>query len=81
MDYNSIDSIVVSPNVDIFRAVTVKLKNSSQQGLDFFIDKDDLNDFILFVLGYSKVTYRKDIPIEYSDEPVEEDIHCGKSSD
>uniref|UniRef100_A0A914XXP6 Uncharacterized protein n=1 Tax=Panagrolaimus superbus TaxID=310955 RepID=A0A914XXP6_9BILA len=47
IDYNIIDSLIISPDIDIFRAVTVKLKNSLQQGLDFFIDKEDLNDFIL----------------------------------
>jgi hypothetical protein len=72
IDYNIIDSLIISPDIDIFRAVTVKLKNSTQQGLDFFIDKDEFNDFILYVLGYCKVIYKKTIPIEYSNEPIED---------
>uniref|UniRef100_A0AC34GPV7 FERM and PDZ domain-containing protein 4 n=1 Tax=Panagrolaimus sp. ES5 TaxID=591445 RepID=A0AC34GPV7_9BILA len=72
IDYNIIESLIVSSDIDIFRAVTVKLKSSSQQGLDFFIDKDDLNDFILYVLGYCKVIYKKTIPVEYSNEPIED---------
>lgn len=60
----------------MFRAVTVKLNNEAQPVLSFFIDKDDLNDFLLYISGYCNVIYKKPLTIEYNDELID-DIPTG----
>uniref|UniRef100_A0AC34R2Z8 Uncharacterized protein n=1 Tax=Panagrolaimus sp. JU765 TaxID=591449 RepID=A0AC34R2Z8_9BILA len=74
IDYDLIDFLHIAPETDILRCMTVKLRNTAQQGLEFLIDKDDVSDFVLYVTGYCQVIYGRKLHVEYSSEPNEVSI-------
>uniref|UniRef100_A0A914CS04 FERM domain-containing protein n=1 Tax=Acrobeloides nanus TaxID=290746 RepID=A0A914CS04_9BILA len=66
IDYELIDSLFVSQETDVLKSITIKLKNSNQQGLEFVLDKDDIDTLVLLIAGYIKVLLDREVSVEYN---------------
>lgn len=88
IDYKLVDELRIIHETDILRSVTVRLRNTAQQvsttlatvgdgmlkGLEFLLDKEDIDDFIMYISGYCKVLLEKDIEVTFDRSDSNNDL-------
>ncbi|VDO44797.1 unnamed protein product [Haemonchus placei] len=52
IDYDLIDRLVVRRDSEISSLISIRLKSSPDQGLEFLVDKDDIDDLVGYIRGY-----------------------------
>ncbi|TKR67771.1 hypothetical protein L596_023868 [Steinernema carpocapsae] len=70
--FNLIQSLSVDNETDVLRCLSILLKNESGQVLDFLLDKDDLDDLVLYICGYYRLVEGKPLKYEIIDNLIDE---------
>uniref|UniRef100_A0A915B8E5 FERM and PDZ domain-containing protein 4 n=1 Tax=Parascaris univalens TaxID=6257 RepID=A0A915B8E5_PARUN len=65
------DALSVTKESDVLRVLTIALRNSYQQGLEFILDKDDIDDLVLYIKGYYKLAIGFELPCTYCEDTPE----------
>uniref|UniRef100_A0A1I7X866 FERM domain-containing protein n=1 Tax=Heterorhabditis bacteriophora TaxID=37862 RepID=A0A1I7X866_HETBA len=69
IDFDIIDGLMVRRETEIVSIITIKLANNPAEGLEFLIDKDDIDDLIMYITGYKKVNCDMDLLCEIDESP------------
>ncbi|CCD72288.1 FERM and PDZ domain-containing protein 4 [Caenorhabditis elegans] len=67
--FDLIGKLVVCKETEVASMISIRLASNPHQGLEFLVDKDDLDDLVMYIVGYHKVTYEKDLLLEIDDSP------------
>ncbi|CAI2349309.1 unnamed protein product [Caenorhabditis sp. 36 PRJEB53466] len=67
--FDLIGKLVVCKETDVASLISIRLASNPHQGLEFLVDKDDLDDLVMYIVGYHKVTYEKELECEIDDSP------------
>ncbi|KAF1762992.1 hypothetical protein GCK72_011257 [Caenorhabditis remanei] len=67
--FDLIGKLVVCQETEVASMISIRLASNPHQGLEFLVDKDDLDDLVMYIIGYHKVTYEKDLECEIDDSP------------
>ncbi|CAI5444473.1 unnamed protein product [Caenorhabditis angaria] len=59
--FDLIGKIVVNRETDVASMISIRLASNPSQGLEFLVDKDDLDDLVMYILGYHRVMFDKDL--------------------
>ncbi|VDM46373.1 unnamed protein product [Toxocara canis] len=59
------DALSVVRESDVLRVLVIQLRNNYHQGLEFIVDKDDIDDLILYIKGYYKLAIGCELPCSY----------------
>uniref|UniRef100_A0A9J2P9F0 FERM and PDZ domain-containing protein 4 n=1 Tax=Ascaris lumbricoides TaxID=6252 RepID=A0A9J2P9F0_ASCLU len=62
------DALSVTKESDVLRVLTITLRNNYQQGLEFILDKDDIDDLVLYIKGYYKLAIGFELPCTYCED-------------
>ncbi|PIC41569.1 hypothetical protein B9Z55_008942 [Caenorhabditis nigoni] len=67
--FDLIGKLVVCKETDVASMISIRLASNPHQGLEFLVDKDDLDDLVMYIIGYHKIIYEKDLECEIDDSP------------
>uniref|UniRef100_A0AC35TYD4 PDZ domain-containing protein n=1 Tax=Rhabditophanes sp. KR3021 TaxID=114890 RepID=A0AC35TYD4_9BILA len=67
VSFDLVESIVITPQTEILRLIFIELKNNCHPGLQFSIDKSDVDDLAYYIQGYAHVTFQKEISCKYAE--------------
>ncbi|CAJ0596682.1 unnamed protein product [Cylicocyclus nassatus] len=72
IDYDLIDRLVVKRDSEIASLISIRLKSNPEQGLEFLVDKDDIDDLVVYICGYQLVHYNRQLVCKVDDSPPPE---------
>ncbi|EGT46276.1 CBN-FRM-8 protein [Caenorhabditis brenneri] len=67
--FDLIGKLVVCKETEVASMISIRLASNPHQGLEFLVDKDDLDDLVMYIIGYHKVTYERDLECEIDESP------------
>uniref|UniRef100_A0A8R1I3A9 FERM and PDZ domain-containing protein 4 n=1 Tax=Caenorhabditis japonica TaxID=281687 RepID=A0A8R1I3A9_CAEJA len=67
--FDLIGKLVVCRETDVASLISIRLASNPHQGLEFLVDKDDLDDLVMYIVGYHKVMFDKELECEIDDSP------------
>ncbi|WKY01746.1 hypothetical protein Q1695_015615 [Nippostrongylus brasiliensis] len=69
IDYDLIDHLVVRRDSEIASLISIRLKSSPDQGLEFLVDKDDIDDLVGYICGYQLIQSDRHLTCDFDDSP------------
>ncbi|KHJ94681.1 FERM central domain protein [Oesophagostomum dentatum] len=69
IDYDLIDHLVVRRDSEIASLISIRLKSNPDQGLEFVVDKDDIDDLVVYICGYQLIHCSRNLVCEVDDSP------------
>ncbi|KAL6726582.1 hypothetical protein Aduo_008542 [Ancylostoma duodenale] len=69
IDYDLIDHLVVRRETEIASLISIRLKNNPDQGLEFLVDKDDIDDLVVYICGYQLIHCNRNLVCDVDDSP------------
>lgn len=54
--FDLIGKLVVCKETEVASMISIRLASNPHQGLEFLVDKDDLDDLVMYIVGYHKVS-------------------------
>ncbi|CAB3403437.1 unnamed protein product [Caenorhabditis bovis] len=67
--FDLIGKLVVNRETEVASLISIRLANNPHQGLEFLVDKDDLDDLVMYIVGYHRVMYERELECEIDDSP------------
>ncbi|CAD6185706.1 unnamed protein product [Caenorhabditis auriculariae] len=67
--FDLIGRLVVSRETEVASLISIRLASNPNQGLEFLVDKDDLDDLVMYIVGYHKVLYGSELQCEINNAP------------
>ncbi|KAJ1358028.1 hypothetical protein KIN20_016330 [Parelaphostrongylus tenuis] len=69
IDFDLIDRLVVRRDSDITSLISFRMASSPEQGLEFLVDKDDIDDLVSYICGYQLVQSNRQLICDFDDTP------------
>ncbi|KAK6054155.1 hypothetical protein COOONC_08341 [Cooperia oncophora] len=69
IDYDLIDRLVVRRDSEISSLISIRLKSSPDQGLEFLVDKDDIDDLVGYICGYQMIHCNRQLVCDFDETP------------
>ncbi|PIO69142.1 PDZ/DHR/GLGF domain protein [Teladorsagia circumcincta] len=69
IDYDLIDRLVVRRDSEISSLISIRLKSSPDQGLEFLVDKDDIDDLVGYICGYQLIHCNRQLACDFDETP------------
>ncbi|ETN72552.1 hypothetical protein NECAME_04455 [Necator americanus] len=69
IDYDLIDHLVVRRESEISSLISIRLKSNPDQGLEFLVDKDDIDDLVVYICGYQLIHCNRNLTCDIDDSP------------
>lgn len=69
IDFDLIDRLVVRRDSEIASLISIRLKSSPDQGLEFLVDKDDIDDLVGYICGYQLIHCDRHLTCDFDDTP------------
>ncbi|CAI4222272.1 unnamed protein product [Auanema sp. JU1783] len=67
--FDLIGKLVVRDESEVTSLISIRLANNVQQGLEFIVEKDDVDDLLSYLAGYHEVHERLPLTIEVDSRP------------
>ncbi|KJH47985.1 PDZ/DHR/GLGF domain protein [Dictyocaulus viviparus] len=69
IDFGLIDRLVVRRDSEIASLISFRMTNSPDQGLEFLVDKDDIDDLVGYICGYQLIQCNRQLICDFDDTP------------
>ncbi|KAK6022424.1 FERM central domain protein [Ostertagia ostertagi] len=69
IDYDLIDRLVVRRDSEISSLISIRLKSNPDQGLEFLVDKDDIDDLVGYICGYQLIHCNRQLACDFDETP------------
>uniref|UniRef100_A0A914VWB2 FERM and PDZ domain-containing protein 4 n=1 Tax=Plectus sambesii TaxID=2011161 RepID=A0A914VWB2_9BILA len=68
ISFDLLEDLRVSVDTEVLKTITIRLKNNAHQALEFLLDKDDIDDLVLFIQGYHRLLLGFELPCAFDDQ-------------
>uniref|UniRef100_A0A0K0CWG1 FERM and PDZ domain-containing protein 4 n=1 Tax=Angiostrongylus cantonensis TaxID=6313 RepID=A0A0K0CWG1_ANGCA len=69
IDFDLIDRLVVRRESEIASLISFRMASNPEQGLEFLVDKDDIDDLVCYICGYQLIQNNRHLFCDFDDSP------------